>query len=144
MEVIMIRRMKDGDINRVMDIWLESNIDAHHFIEESYWRDNYSLVCQAILESEVYVYEYEGEILGFAGVTKDYVSGIFVDSDFRSMEVGKRLINHVKNLHSQLELHVYAKNVKALRFYEREGFILEEFRIDKSTNEKECLMKWAK
>ncbi len=140
----MIREMKENDIDRVMTIWLESNIDAHHFIGADFWKKHYDQVEEAILESEVYVYEYEGEILGFVGVNEDYISGIFVDSSYRSMQVGKDLMNHIKTRHDKLALHVYAKNVKALRFYEREGFILEEFTINKASEEKECLMKWSK
>ena len=33
----MIRKMKSTDLDKVMDIWLFSNIQAHDFIPEEYW-----------------------------------------------------------------------------------------------------------
>ena len=32
------------DIDRIMEIWLESTIKAHDFIEKKYWEDNYNTV----------------------------------------------------------------------------------------------------
>ena len=39
----MIREFKIKDLERVMEIWLESNIDAHSFIDKKYWEDNYEI-----------------------------------------------------------------------------------------------------
>ena len=33
----MIREFKIKDLERVMESWLESNIDAHSFIDKKYW-----------------------------------------------------------------------------------------------------------
>ena len=34
----MIRRMQRADIDRVADIWLDTNIRAHNFISKQYWQ----------------------------------------------------------------------------------------------------------
>jgi putative acetyltransferase len=36
----MIRDLKQKDIDKVMEIWLESTIKAHDFMPEKYWQDN--------------------------------------------------------------------------------------------------------
>lgn len=40
----MIRGLQKADINRVADIWLNTNLKAHYFISEQYWKDNFELV----------------------------------------------------------------------------------------------------
>ena len=39
----MIRRMQRADIDRVADIWLDTNIRAHNFISKQYWQNNFSI-----------------------------------------------------------------------------------------------------
>ena len=37
----MIRKLLNGDIDRVADIWLKTNLKAHYFISNQYWKSNY-------------------------------------------------------------------------------------------------------
>ena len=53
----MIRKMQNIDINRVADIWLKTNLKAHYFISEQYWKSNYELVKEMMSQAEVYVHE---------------------------------------------------------------------------------------
>lgn len=61
----MIRKLSNKDLKDVLEIWLNTNISAHSFIDESYWKNNLKLVEQILPEAEVYVYEIENKILGF-------------------------------------------------------------------------------
>ncbi len=45
-----------------------------------------------------------------------------MDRAARSQGIGTRLLDRVKENHDTLTLKVYAKNERALRFYERAGF----------------------
>ena len=65
----MIRKMKIEDINEIMKIWLYTNLKAHYFISESYWKNNYSKVKEGILSAKVYVYEVKGQVVGFIGIS---------------------------------------------------------------------------
>ena len=53
----MIRKLLNGDIDRVADIWLKTNLKAHYFISKQYWKSNYELVKGMMSQSEVYVFE---------------------------------------------------------------------------------------
>lgn len=64
----MIREFQRDDINKVADIWLDTNIKAHNFIPAEYWKSNFKSVKEALLLAEVYVYEYDTEIQGFIGL----------------------------------------------------------------------------
>ena len=74
----MIRKLLNGDIDRVADIWLKTNLKAHYFISNQYWKSNYELVKEMMSQSEVYVYEEDKMIQGFVGLNAEYIEGIFV------------------------------------------------------------------
>lgn len=61
----MIRRLRKNDLKNVLEIWLNTNILAHSFIDESYWKNNLKLIEKMLPKAEVYVYELENKILGF-------------------------------------------------------------------------------
>ena len=63
---VMIRELQRDDINKVADIWLDTNIKAHNFIHAQYWKSNFKAVKEALSQAEVYVYEYDTEIQDFS------------------------------------------------------------------------------
>ena len=92
-------------------------------------------------EAAIYVYE-ENSIKGFAGLSGNFIAGLFVETDSHSKGIGKALLDHIKGIRKELILHVYKKNERAVRFYIREGFFIEGEQIDINTNETELVMKW--
>lgn len=134
----------EKDLDRVMEIWLKSNIEAHDFIDKSYWINNFIMVRNLISTSEVYIYEENNEILGFVGLVDNYIAGIFVDSNYRNKGIGKELLDYIKNLKSDLSLDVYEKNKKAYNFYIKNGFIIEEKSLDNENNQYEYKLIWNK
>lgn len=141
-DISVIRRMEARDLEAVASIWLASNLEAHSFIPAEYWRGNYEAVKAALAQAEVYVYEDAAGVLGFVGLSGDYVEGIFVASHARSHGIGKQLLDHVKATHRCLELNVYAKNRRAVEFYQREGFELKGSGVDPHTREEDFLFFW--
>ena len=138
----MIRELQRDDINKVADIWLDTNIKAHSFIPAQYWKGNFKLVKELLLQAEVYVYENNQEIQGFIGLNGEYIEGIFVSDENQSQGIGERLLNYIKNKKSKLSLSVYQKNSRAISFYQREGFEIQSKDLDKATGEKEYIMLW--
>lgn len=102
----MIRELHKDELDIVMKIWLEANIQAHDFIPESYWQTNYEMVKGLLPKSKILVFEESGEVKGFAGLTGDYIAGIFVDAKSQSKGIGKSLLDSIKHNHSHLTLHV--------------------------------------
>ena len=142
----MIRKMEEKDIPDVLQIWLETNIRAHNFIEKEYWTGNYEMVKQILPEAEVYVYEAEqsGQIAGFIGINDQYIEGLFVKESAQSRGIGKQLLDHAKSRKTELRLGVYQKNMRAVRFYLRENFLIQAEQVDEDTNETEYIMGWEK
>ena len=140
----MVRKLEERDIDRVMEIWLESNTLAHDFVPKGYWKDKFQAVREMISQAEVYVYESLsfGTIQGFVGMSGDYIAGIFVCGKARSRGIGRQLLDYVKAFKPRLTLKVYEKNQRAVRFYERESFQIQSEHMDKDTGEKEYVMIW--
>ena len=138
----MIRKLQKVDINRVADIWLKTNLKAHFFIPEQYWISNYEFVKEMLPQAEVYVYEDDKMIQGFIGVSDEYIEGIFVSDEMQSRGIGKMLLDYIKDKKDKLQLKVYQKNVRAMSFYQREGFTIQSEEMDEFTREKEYVMNW--
>ncbi|WP_434297719.1 N-acetyltransferase [Clostridium sporogenes] len=140
----MIRSYKIEDLNNVMNLWLDTNIEAHSFIDKTYWQDNYAMVKDVMPRATIYVYIQDNEIQAFIGLIGNYIEGIFVSNEFQSKGIGKALLDYTKVKNNELSLSVYKKNNRAVRFYLREGFSVTAEQIDENTGEIDFLMKWAK
>ena len=138
----MIRKLQNVDINKVVDIWLKTNLEAHDFIPGQYWTSNYEAVKKMLPQAEVYVYEDNKIIQGFVGVRDEYIEGIFVSGKMQSHGIGKALLDYIKDKKARLQLNVYQKNVRAMSFYQREGFTIQSEWLDEFTGEKEYVMEW--
>lgn len=140
----MIREFQENDLNRIMELWLDTNIQAHDFIHKSYWQEHFQEVKEILPSASVSVYEEKGIIQGFIGLMDSYIAGIFISKDQQSKGIGSQLLNHVKENHTQLSLKVYKKNKRAVDFYLREGFLVTEQQEDKETAEVEYEMVWTR
>ena len=138
----MIRKLQNVDINKVADIWLKTNLEEHDFIPGQYWTSNYEAVKKMLPQAEVYVYEDNKIIQGFVGVRDEYIEGIFVSGKMQSHGIGKALLDYIKDKKARLQLNVYQKNVRAMSFYQREGFTIQSEGLDEFTGEKEYVMEW--
>ena len=138
----MIRKFQPDDTKRVMDIWLNSNIEAHSFVPKDYWISNYSFVQDQLIQANIYIYEQGNIIKGFVGMTDNYMAGIFVDKNFRSMGIGKMLIDYIKEIYPSFYLNVYKENRRAVNFYKREGLNIISEETDIDTQRQEYTMEW--
>lgn len=139
----MIRKLRKDDIEQVSKIWLDTNINAHNFIDKNYWKDNFEIVKDLFFKAEIYVYANDANIIqGFIGLDDNYIEGIFVCENAQSQGIGKQLVDYVKKFKSNLSLKVYKKNIRAIKFYQRESFEIKNESIDEDTGEKEYFMEW--
>ncbi len=153
----MIRKMRKTDIDRVAQIWLDTNLQAHGFIPAEYWEDHFPEVREMLCKAELYVYEgeddkpdckqersKENDILGFIGLNEEYIEGIFVCGRAQSHGIGRALLDYAKERKPKLALNVYKKNRRAVNFYQREHFCMKEEGRDESTGEREYRMVWER
>lgn len=75
-----------------------------------------------LLETETsWVAEKEGRVVGFCVRENDNITGFYVQSDMRSIGIGKALLNLAKSDRDWITVWVYEMNEKARAFYRREG-----------------------
>lgn len=139
-----IRKFIPSDIEAVMKIWYEGNLEAHDFIEKEYWDRNYAYVKKVLLEADVYVYETNGQVVGFVGMNDGYLEGLFVQKDFRALGFGTRLLEYIKEENDYFTLHVFEKNYGAYTFYENRGLMVRGEEVNEDLLEVEYLMYYKK
>ena len=140
----MIRLFSLDDLDDVMRIWLDCNLEVHNFIYKDYFISNYSYVKEQMKQSNIFVYENNGKILGFIGIDNGFIQGIFVSKTSRSKGIGKKLIDYCKEKYSTLSLKVYEKNKRAINFYKNQEFRIHSKSVDIQTQQVEYDMVWEK
>lgn len=142
----MIRNFKKEDTTKIMTIWTKGNFQAHNFIEKDYWLMNFNKVKDEYLEkAKTYVYTELNDIKGFISVLDNgYVGALFVKEDCKRQGIGRKLINHCKDMYDKLTLKVYDQNIDAILFYMALDFRNIKVQIDEKTGEKEYVMEWNK
>ena len=126
--MIMIRKAADKDLSRIAEIQIFNYRLYFYpiFKFDKYYFDE--LQVPALMkkyESELdslYVYD-DGVVKGFVKIEGTYIARLFVEPVFQNSSIGSRLLEYaVKEFHAD---HLWAleKNEKAIRFYERHGFV---------------------
>lgn len=141
----MIRKANAKDYTKLADLWLKASLDAHTFIAGDYWRGMQKSVMRDYFpNSETYVFEDKHQLKGFISLMENnYIGALFVAPQFQKRKIGKKLLAYVRRQRSHLNLNVFIKNTKAIRFYQREDFKIVNEQNEKSTGEKELQMSWA-
>ncbi|WP_334327842.1 GNAT family N-acetyltransferase [Gilliamella apicola] len=136
----MIREFKSADLDKVMEIWLQGNEQAHSFIDSNFFKQNFDIVEMLIPMSTVYVQDLDG-VKGFVGITENYISGLFVEQGYRRQGTGKALVNKAKQRYNELFVHVYKKNTDAVNFFLSQNFEIISESINEESNESELLLR---
>lgn len=141
----MIKEFKIENLEEVMEIWLQTNINAHDFIERDYWINNFDLVKKLLPDAKVYIFQEDNIIKGFIGVIEDgYIAGLFVKEEYQREGIGEKLIKYIKPKYNQLKLDVYSKNKNAIKFYLKNNFKIVNEKNNEDTNELEYEMIFSK
>lgn len=138
----MIRKSTAHDMDIMLDIWLNASIQAHDFVEASYWqsqRDNMRNVY--LPASENYVYEQDSNVVGFYALYDDCLAALFVAPEHQGCGIGSQLIEHAKRQRELLTLSVYTKNNDSVAFYLKHGFEITIEQTDPNTGQSEYSMK---
>ena len=86
-----------------------------------------------IPNSETWVYEIDGEVVGFISMLGNEIVGLFVSQENHSKGIGTKLVNYVGEFTDKLEVEVFKKNKIGRSFYDKYGFIqYKEFNHDES------------
>ena len=130
-------------MDAVLEIWVRGSLQAHGFIEESYWERQKERLRENLLShaiTAVYCDPTTERIGGFISLVENFIVALYVAREEQGRGIGHNLLQRAKYLYPVLELSVYTENRAALSFYLREGFQIVLRRIDQATGHEEVLM----
>ena len=120
----MIRKYKDSDLDALVSVWYDSSAIAHPFLDEAFVqktkKDMHDIY---IPNAETWLFEKEGEVLGFVSMLENEIGGLFVRPEQYSKGIGTQLVNYVNQLHVVLEVEVFKENSIGRAFYDKYGFV---------------------
>lgn len=92
-------------------------------------------------QSETFVYETDGRLVGFLSLVGNEVGGLFVDPGHQRRGIGQSLMDHARDSRPFLELDVFEANEAARRFYTAYGFELVDRHIHEASGQPELRLR---
>ena len=143
---MMIRKAKQEDLSRIAEIQV---FNYRLYFYPIFRNDEYyfgELQVPALMKQyeteldSLYVYD-DGVVKGFVKIEGTYVARLFVEPVLQNGTIGSRLLEYAVKEHHADHLWALEKNVRAIRFYERNGFALTgEKKREEGTEEYLVLM----
>ena len=138
----MIRKYKETEILRLLEIWEAAALIAHPFLVDEF----HQMVKKAMKEmylpnSDTWVYIESGTIIGFIAMQNNEIGGLFVDPNQQSKGVGTALVKHISQFHDTLEVDVFEKKKIGKPFYEKYGFKVKKEYVMEETKQKVLRMQ---
>lgn len=119
----MIRKHKEQDLEQIINVWYKSSTLAHPFLSADFVEKVKSDMTNIYIpNSDTWVYEVENSIVGFISMINNEIGGLFVLPNNHSKGIGTKLVDFMKNKHSDLEVEVFEKNHIGRAFYNKYGF----------------------
>lgn len=125
----MIRKYNETEIPTLLTIWEEASLLAHPFLSDDFQAMVKQMMAEKYLpNSETWVYEESGKIVGFISMAGNEIGGLFVDPKSHSKGIGTALVNYVGQFYNELEVEVFRDNKIGRPFYEKIGFtVIKEY-----------------
>ncbi len=139
----MIRIFDPQDMDIVLDIWLKGSLQAHGFIDKSYWeqqKERFRETLSSHSITAVYCEPHTDRTIGFISLVENFITALYVTPEEQGRGIGHDLLCRAKYLYPVLELSVYTENKSALSFYLNEGFQIVRYQTDQATGHEEALM----
>jgi len=148
----MIREMQNEDMKRAGDIWLEDSIRLHNFVPDAanFWHARLHHFLLETRSAIGYVCEAAGSVNGFITMRGEdhYIYSLYVDFYLRGQGIGSALLDKAKSMTNRLHLHVYRKDVDAVCFYLKHGFVVlvldPNYGPEEGTGEFKYHMEWKR
>ena len=88
----MIRKLEPGDLKAALAVWQTVNQQVHRFLPAAFWSRCREEVFAALRREEVYVAVEQGKVVGFIGLHRDWVQGLFLLPEWQGRDIGQQLL----------------------------------------------------
>lgn len=94
----MIRNMGLQDIEAVLNIWLEASIQAHGFIDASFWHSQLDAMRHVYLPAaDSHIFEREGKVCGFCSLNQNVLAALFVAPEHQGTGIVRTVTRRCKD-----------------------------------------------
>jgi putative acetyltransferase len=127
MGAFQLRPYRDDDEDAAIALWLETWTKAYPSIDfaarVAWWRERWRN--ELVPQASIIVAEQAGALIGFVTIdSTGYLDQLVVGTKHWGSELGNVLMSEARRLSPDgITLKVNADNVRAIRFYERNGFV---------------------
>ena len=119
----VIRKYKDKDLKELLDAWEQASRLAHPFLDDAFFAAERTAIPDVYIPvAETWVFEREGQVVGFVSMLGNEVGGLFVMPSVHGQGIGRSLMDHVSKSRDFLEVDVFEQNHVGRKFYDRYGF----------------------
>lgn len=131
-----IRQYQAQDLNDLLSTWEKSSRLAHPFMAEDFFeKERYNIPNLYIPNTDTWVVTVNNKVIGFIALIGKEIGGLFVEPDFHGRGLGKKLVDKAKEIHGNLEVHVFKENAIGRNFYDRYGFEFADEKVWEETGD---------
>jgi putative acetyltransferase len=141
-----LRPYRGEDEDAAIALWLQTWQQAYPSIDfaarVNWWRERWR--GELVPKAEIIVAEQAGALIGFVTIdTSGYLDQLVVAPDHWGSELATALIDEAKRLSpDRITLLVNTDNVRAIRFYERNGFVHAGEDVNPTSGRPVLRMEW--
>jgi putative acetyltransferase len=145
-EPFHLRRYADADEDASIALWLETWRQAYPSIDfdrrVDWWRERWR--SELVPVAQIVVAEHDNALIGFVTIDgTGYLDQLVVSPAQWGTDVSRALVDEAKRLSPDgVTLKVNADNFRAIRFYERNGFVRTGEEVN-SSGRAVLLLAWA-
>jgi putative acetyltransferase len=142
-----LRPYRPSDEDAAIELWLKTWQHAYPAIDFaarlSWWRERWR--SELVPNAAIIVAEQAGKLSGFVTIDRQgYLDQLVVAPDHWGSKLATRLVDEAKRLSpNSISLLVNIDNTRAIRFYERNGFVHAGEDVNPTSGRPVLKMKWA-
>ena len=146
-ETFYLRPYRNDDEDAAIELWRETWQQAYPSIDFAarvpWWRERWR--SELMPNTAIMVAEQAGELVGFVTIdAKGYLDQLVVAPDRWGSELANMLVNEAKRLSpDRITLLVNTDNARAIRFYERNGFVQAGADVNPTSGKPVLRMEWT-
>ena len=138
----IIRQYKETDLEAVLSSWKNTQKIAHPFLPKDFQaQEEINIQELYIPNAETWVAEENNIVVGFIALIGNEIGGLFLQPTHHGKKLGKMMVDKAQDLHGDLVVDVFKKNLIGNNFYSKYGFKLVEEKVHEQTGEKVLRLK---
>ena len=119
----LIREANSEDYADMIRVWEASVRATHHFLDPEDITFYKSIIPEALPQVKLFIYEIEGQVAGFMGVSGNTLDMLFIDPSYRRKGIGSKLFQYAQSEFQISKVDVNEQNQQAVDFYLKTGFV---------------------